>query len=141
MINKDDIVYIGKLHWVLFLAPIMLIGISIYCYFNVYSLDTVSLFFIVIGLVWLLVIWGTYHFSSLIIKKKQIILRTGILVRQTVDIPFSKIESIDIRQSILGSLLNYGSLMITGTGGSRQAIQFLRKPLTCRRYIEQLMYE
>ena len=82
----------------------------------------------------------TYRFSSLTIKKNQVILRTGILVRQTIDIPLNKIESIDIRQSILGSILHYGSLVITGTGGTRQMVNYLNKPLTCRRYIEQLMH-
>lgn len=86
-------------------------------------------------------VWTTYQFSSLTIKKKQLILRTGILVRNTVDIPLAKIESIDIRQSILGSLLRYGSLVITGTGGTRQVVNYLSKPLTCRRYIEQSMHE
>ena len=57
-----------------------------------------------------------------------------------MDIPLNKIESIDIRRSLLGSLLQYGTLVITGTGGSRQLVNFLDKPLTCRRYIEQLMH-
>ena len=62
-------------------------------------------------------------------------------MRETVDIPLSKIESIDIRQSILGSLFQYGSLVITGTGGTRQSMGYVSKPLTCRRHIEQLMHE
>ena len=83
----------------------------------------------------------TFIFSSLVIKKRQVILCTGILIRQTIDIPLSKIESIDIRQSILGSILQYGSLVITGTGGTRQFVNYLSHPLTCRRYIEQLLHE
>ena len=67
----------------------------------------------------------TYRFSSLTIKKKQVILRTGFLVRQTVDISVARIESIDIRQTVFGSLFHYGSLVITGTGGTRQLINYL----------------
>lgn len=93
------------------------------------------------ALIWILITWVTYHFSSITIKRKQVILRTGIIVRQTVDIPLNKIETIDIRQSILGSILSYGTLIITGTGGTRYLINYLYKPLTCRRYIEQLMNE
>lgn len=69
------------------------------------------------------------------------IIRTGVVVRQTIDIPISKIEAIDIRQSILGSMLSYGTMSITGTGGTRRIINFLHNPLTCRRYIEQLLGE
>ncbi len=85
-------------------------------------------------------VWVNYQFSSLTIKNKQLILRTGLLVRFTTDIPLSRVESLDIRQTVLGSLFQYGTLLIIGTGGSRQLIHYLAKPLTCRRYIEQLMH-
>ena len=85
--------------------------------------------------------WVTYYFSSLTIKTNQVILRTGVVVRQTIDIPLSKIEAIDIRQSIFGSIMKYGMVSITGTGGTRRVINYLHNPLTCRRYIEQLMTE
>lgn len=94
----------------------------------------------VLIVVWFIMTWSIYHFSSLTVKEKQIVLRSGILVRQTLDLPLSKIESIDIRQSIVGALLGYGSLEITGTGGTRQTVNYLAKPLTCRRYIEQMMH-
>ncbi len=99
-----------------------------------------SLFMAGFAVIWGGMIWVTYQLSSLTIKKNQVILCTGIFVRQTLDIPLSKIESIDIRQSLLGSMLQYGSLVITGTGGSRQMVNYLSRPLTCRRYIEQLMH-
>ncbi|MCH9717750.1 MAG: PH domain-containing protein, partial [Gammaproteobacteria bacterium] len=105
------------------------------------SFHEVSVLFMLIGLIWSVLTWLTYQFSSLTIKKKQIVLRTGILVRQTIDVPLSKIESIDIKQSIIGSLLKYGSLVITGTGGTRQSMGYVARPLTCRRHIEQLMYD
>ena len=59
---------------------------------------------------------------------KQIILKTGLLVRQTFNMPLPKIESIDIRQSILGTLLNYGTLTLTGTGGTKMALIIYRRP-------------
>lgn len=136
-----NVVYFARLHWVLFFWPFALACFAIYLGTQIHQLKEVSVMFLFIALVWTLMTWITYHFSSLTIKNKQVILRTGMLVRQTVDIPLSKIETIDIRQSILGSLLRYGSLVITGTGGTRHVMNFLDKPLTCRRYIEQLMHE
>lgn len=104
-------------------------------------LKEVSIFFVVFGLIWLVITWVNYYFSSLTIKQKQVILCTGILVRKITDMPLTKIETIDIRQTILGSMIRYGTLIITGTGGTRHFINYLDKPLTCRRYIEQLMHE
>jgi uncharacterized membrane protein YdbT with pleckstrin-like domain len=109
--------------------------------FAISQLWAVSLIIVVMGLLWIGITWVTYYFSSITIKQKQVILRTGILVRQTVDIPLNKIETIDIRQSILGSIFRYGALVITGTGGTRHLVNYLYRPLTCRRYIEQLINE
>lgn len=139
--GNDSEVYVAKLHWILFFWPVALMFIGMGLGILFIHLKEVSLFLVIFSLAWGIVTWFTFHFSSLTIKKKQIILRTGVWVRQTIDIPLTKIETIDIRQSIIGSLFHYGALVITGTGGTRQFINYLDKPLTCRRYIEQLMHD
>lgn len=140
--NTDsNVIYFTRLHWIIFFGPILGLVLASALYVYIVQLRQISLLLIVFALLWILMTWVTYYFSSITIKRKQVILRTGIIVRQTVDIPLSKIETIDIRQSILGSILRYGALVITGTGGTRHLINFLHHPLTCRRYIEQLMNE
>jgi len=138
--TDNDIVYQARLHWIFFLWPLVLLCFAVYIGLEYEEFYQPSLFIALISIIWLFMMWLNYQFSSLTIKKNQVILRTGILVRQTIDIPLNKIESIDIRQSIIGSMLQYGSLVITGTGGTRQMVNYLNKPLTCRRYIEQLMH-
>lgn len=139
--TDNAIVYQARLHWILFFGPVALVALA--WTINYYLRAPYELGWVIgaIAVIWEFVVWLTYHFSFLNIKKNRIVMCSGILVRQTVDIPMDKIESIDIRQSILGSIFQYGSLVITGTGGTRQSINFLNKPLTCRRYIESLMYD
>ena len=138
--NDSNIVYQARLHWILFVGPFCLLCISGFLTLRFEQMHVVALFLAGFAVVWGLTFWMTYHFSSLTIKKNQVILRTGFLVQKTLDIPLSKIESIDIRQTLVGSLFHYGTLVITGTGGSRQMVNYLSQPLTCRRYIEQLMH-
>lgn len=138
--TENNIVYQAHLHLIIFFWPLIVLFATVYLAIAFPVLRLPSYIFGVCILLWLLVTGLTYLSSYLLIKHKQVILCTGILMRQTVDIPLSKIECIDIRQSIVGSFLDYGSLVITGTGGSRQVIHCLNKPLTCRRYIEQLMH-
>ncbi|WP_131739627.1 PH domain-containing protein [Legionella adelaidensis] len=138
--NESNIVYQARLHWILFFWPLLLLCATAYIGLTYELFYQPSIIMAIAALIWLFVVWLSYESSYLTIKKKQVILRTGILVQQTIDIPLNKIESIDIRQSIIGSVLQYGSLIITGTGGTRQIINYLNKPLTCRRYIEQVMH-
>lgn len=139
--TNDNVVYFAKLHWIIFLGPVLflLAAMMLGTYFT--PLHMLAGILAIFSLCWIAFTWVNYYFSSLTIQKKRVILRTGIVVRQTVDIPLSKIETIDIRQSIPGSLFHYGALVITGTGGTRHLVNYLQKPLTCRRYIEQLMNE
>lgn len=138
---ESNIVFFTRLHWIIFLGPILAFcaALAVHTYFP--QLAQISLFLEALFLLWIAITWVTYYFSSITIKKKQVILCTGVLVRKIVDIPLSKIETIDIRQSILGSILRYGTIVITGTGGTRHMIDYLSKPLTCRRYIEQSINE
>lgn len=138
---ENEVIYTAKLHWILFAWPIGLGVIAMILGILFETFKTLALIFVLIALLWGLTTWVNYHFSSLTIQRKRVILRTGILVRNTVDIPLTKIESIDIKQSIIGSILRYGYLMITGTGGTRYFVNYIDKPLTCRRYIEQLMHD
>ena len=137
----DPVIYQARLHWVIFLGPIVLLLMA--CALGYYTNVPYTIGFSLAGIavLWECMVWVTYRFSFLNIKKNRVVMCSGIIVRQTVDIPMNKIESIDIRQSILGSILQYGSLVITGTGGTRQYINIISKPLTCRRYIEELMYD
>ena len=136
---QDQVIFHGRLHWIIFIAPLccffggMLLGL-VFPFFKI-----IALLLVCFGLLWLLMAAITYHVSSLILQQNQVIISTGLLVRQTMNIPLIKIESIDIRQSILGSLLHYGTLMIVGTGGTRYGIMNLTHPLTCRRHIEQFL--
>ncbi len=139
--SNQRVVYQARLHWILFVWPLLLLLFGLGLSFSFPSFREVGLMTVLIAIAWGFLMWLTYQFSSLTIKEKQVILRSGILVRQTIDIPLSKIESIDIRQSIIGSLFQYGSLLITGTGGTRQWMGYIAKPLTCRRHIEQLMHD
>ena len=139
--SNQRVVYQARLHWILFVWPLLLLLFGLVLSFSFVSFREVGLMTVLIAVAWGFLMWLTYQFSSLTIKERQVILRSGILVRQTIDIPLSKIESIDIRQSIIGSLFQYGSLLITGTGGTRQWMGYIAKPLTCRRHIEQLMHD
>ncbi|NBX84834.1 MAG: PH domain-containing protein [Gammaproteobacteria bacterium] len=133
--------YQSRLHWIIFLKPIglMLVPFILWYFFNIYERQGIVLFLLV-GLGWLAMEMVRYTFTSLTIRKTNVIYQTGILVQETKDYPMQKIESIDIRQTIIGTIFNYGDIIITGSGGTQQLIIGIEHPLTCRRYIEQFMH-
>lgn len=138
---SNDKIYVAKLHWIIFLGPLLWVCVAMTIGIYLPQIKEIVLLFVLVGLIWVAMTWVNYHYSSVTIQPGQLIIRTGILVRNTTDVALAKIESIDIRQSLIGSILGYGLLVIIGTGGTRYMINFLSNPLTCRRYIEQLRNE
>lgn len=67
--------------------------------------------------------------EKLIIDEKHVKLKTGILSNNETDIPFDKINTIAIRQGLLGKILNYGSIVIfTGNDTSGILFGWIDKP-------------
>ena len=138
--TTDGIVYQARLHWIMYVWPVIIFCIVVVIGFQFEVLRQASVLFVFLVFFWGLATYGMVRFSSLTINTNQILLRTGVFTRQTKGFSLNKIESVNIRQSILGALLGYGTLDITGTGGTHESIAYLSKPLTCRRYIEQMMH-
>lgn len=133
-------IYECRLHWIIFLKPLSIILIPILMAYIGIHQKYVPIIFLVIALGWFISEMIRYIFTYLTIKPKNVIFQTGFLIQQTIDLPMRKIESIDIRQTLIGTIFNYGDIVITGSGGTQQIIQSIESPLTCRRYIEQYMH-
>ena len=59
----------------------------------------------------------TIRTAEIAVTTRRVINKRGLIRRDTVEINASKIESIDLSQSILGRALNYGTVIVRGTGG------------------------
>ena len=49
------------------------------------------------------------------ITNKRVILKEGLITRRTIEMSISKIESVAVKQSVLGRILGYGTVTITAT--------------------------
>jgi uncharacterized membrane protein YdbT with pleckstrin-like domain len=68
--------------------------------------------------------WILYQLSDYAVTTKRVIMREGLFDRKISDLRLSTISTVNIDQSILAQLLNYGNIVINGFGGiSDQFIQ------------------
>ena len=133
-------VYTSRLHPIIFLKPLSLLLIPLLMTYIGFVQWTAIIAFLMMTLIWLGMEMIRYAFTWISIQPRHVILQSGFWVQQTIDLPLKKIESVDIRQTLIGTILNYGDILITGSGGSRQMLHCIRSPLTCRRYIEQYLH-
>src|SRR5690242_17184235 len=65
----------------------------------------------------------------------RIVHKTGFIKRHTFEIALDKVESVDVDQSIMGRLLDYGDVTILGVGEGRETITTIASPLAFRNAI------
>ena len=69
------------------------------------------------------------------VTDRRVVHKSGFIKRTSFEIGLDKIESVDVEQSILGRLLNYGDVTILGVGEGREKIPTIAAPLAFRNSI------
>ena len=69
------------------------------------------------------------------VTDRRVVHKTGFIKRRTFEIPLDKIESVDVDQTILGRILNYGDVTILGVGEGKETIATIASPLAFRNFI------
>jgi uncharacterized membrane protein YdbT with pleckstrin-like domain len=72
------------------------------------------------------------------ITNRRVIVKTGLISRKTLEMNISKIESVNVDQSIMGRILGYGTIQIIGTGGTKESFAKIRRPLEFRKKFQEL---
>ena len=61
--------------------------------------------------------------------------KTGFIQRKTFEMSLDKVESVDVNQSILGRIFDYGDVTIMGVGEGEEDIKTIASPLEFRNAI------
>lgn len=86
-----------------------------------------------LGLVFWVMAYVRIKSTELAVTTKRVIVKHGFIRRSTIEINISKVESIQVNQSLLGRMLDFGTLVIAGTGASHAPIDGIAEPLAFRR--------
>jgi uncharacterized membrane protein YdbT with pleckstrin-like domain len=76
--------------------------------------------------------------SEFVITNRRIIIKMGFIARSTFEMNLSKIETVNVDQTVMGRIMNYGSITIIGTGGTKEIFHNISKPLEFRKAFQEL---
>ena len=123
--DNEKIVYVVQFHWIYtFIAFLYLIFLG-------------------------LLLIGIFIFIKMMINKwtteraltnTRYIQKIGWIARNTEEIGISKIEEVDLQQSILGRILGYGSISISGTGSGHILLKDIDAPLLFQKNLNDLRF-
>ena len=74
--------------------------------------------------------------SEFSITSKKVLSKSGLISRQTDELPIHKVEGIDVNQGILGRILNIGNVVITGTGTQTVVFEGIDNPVEVKKSLQ-----
>ena len=122
--DGEEVRALFKLHWV---AKIWLI------IWIVLAIPT-------LGVTLLLALWEWLKLRSIEqgVTNKRVILKRGIISRQTEEMKISSIETVEIIQGVMGRVFGYGNIKVTGRGISDLMFVKINDPMDVKRKIESV---
>jgi uncharacterized membrane protein YdbT with pleckstrin-like domain len=137
----ENIVHTASIHWFVYWpgALLLLIAAVVYGYgrgspqvtaWN-FAAGAVALF----ALVALFREWFTWWTTEIAVTNRRIIYKEGFISRNTVEMHMDKVESVDVDQSIMGRILDYGDVNVKGTGAGFEPLKRIAAPLELRNHI------
>src|SRR5690242_17261475 len=66
------------------------------------------------------------------VTNMRVVHKSGFIKRRTFEMALDKVESVDVDQTILGRILNYGDVTIRGVGEGIETIKTMASPLAFR---------
>ena len=72
------------------------------------------------------------------VTNKRVVLKKGIVGRKTEEMKLKSIETVEIDQGVLGRVLGFGTVKLTGKGVSDFLLKRIADPLAVKRTIESI---
>ena len=134
----EEIKHIFKLHWsaklhlyFLFYGGLIFLSISLF-----YKIEPITLISAFVFLIPSFMVWIELKGIEHGVTNKRVILKKGIISRKSEEMNINSIETVEITQTVLGRILGYGTLKITGRGVSDLVFKKIDAPLEVEKKIE-----
>lgn len=130
--NDEKIEQIVKLHWFNYVSVFIILFLGLLLFFYSFYLSIPFLILFLYGF-WKL------HTTEMMITNKRIISKRGIISVKTEELKNSKIESVEIKQTIIGRIFRYGTINFTGTGGAKVSFAKISNPRKIKTALENFI--
>ncbi len=100
---------------------------------------TLGVFLMFVGVIMLVIAYMTRRFLIVIATDKRIIIRSGILYADMIEMRYTQVESVEIGITPIGQIFGYGSVILTGTGNRRIIVPFIANALDFKAKVNEIL--
>jgi uncharacterized membrane protein YdbT with pleckstrin-like domain len=143
LLQGEEVVYRAKLHKIIFLPAVALAVLAVVAavLIDIYIENRQAA--IITGAILLVLAVAVafprfirYATSEFAVTNKRVIVKVGLIHRHTLELVLAKIETVGVDQSIPGRVFNYGTIIVTGTGGTQEPFKDIANPIAFRKQVQ-----
>jgi uncharacterized membrane protein YdbT with pleckstrin-like domain len=135
LLQGEVVVHRARRHALAFARPIAVLVAAVA--FTAFGLWPVGAILASIGLVDFAMLWVAWIATEYAVTNMRVVMKRGILRLDTSETMIGKVESVDVRQGLMGRMLGYGDVLLRGTGGSLESFAMLAGPFEFRRHVQE----
>ena len=143
----EQVFYRTRRHWTIFGGAIFFLcaGLVVFVGVRIWGppewADNVSIAALALGAVIAMLraipAWIDRATSEFAVTNKRVIIKVGWFRRRSLETLLTKVEGIEVNQGIWARVFDFGTIIITGTGGSKEPFEQIAAPLIFRRKIQE----
>lgn len=137
LISGESVIYRAKLHWIIFVWPVIWFIVAVLFFMGGKDVAAFGGIFALVGVLNGLAAFINYSTSEFGLTNKRVMVKVGFISRKSFEVLLTKVEGVQVDQSILGRILGFGSIVVSGTGGSKDPFQKISAPLEFRKSVQE----
>lgn len=134
LMTGENVIFRAKLHWIIFWWPILWLCLAFVLFGESPGAGGGAL---VLSILTGIASFMNYTTSEFVVTNKRVLVKVGFIRRNSLKTPLTKVEGVQVNQGILGRVLDYGTIVITGTGGSKEPFHKISAPLEFRKKVQE----
>jgi uncharacterized membrane protein YdbT with pleckstrin-like domain len=137
----ETIVFQTKLHWIIYVPCLvaLLAGLVALVFGDKAPVPALAALIqmagealVVLAVVMGFSMWIQFISTEMAITNRRVIAKIGFIWRRTIEMERQKVESVSVDQSILGRMLDYGTVTVRGTGSTLEPMSNIDGPMEFR---------
>lgn len=141
LLAGETVVYRTRLHWALFIAPVLftiIVLVPITWFLANGTWNAFAWMPPTLALVILIPAFIKRQSSDFAVTNKRVMMKVGVFRTRSVELLLGKIEAIAVNQSLIGRVFGYGDIVVTGSGGTKEVFSHIQGPLEFRRAVQSV---
>jgi uncharacterized membrane protein YdbT with pleckstrin-like domain len=139
LLEGERMLYRTRMHWKVFVPPILFALVMSVPVGWIALAGTWTVFAwipLALALLWLIAAFVRRQTSEFVVTNKRVLMKVGVFTVRSIELLLSKVEAITVHQSLMGRVLGYGDIVLTGSGGTVEPFSTIQSPLAFRNAVQ-----